>query len=119
MPDIQVSLLAILCATVAGFFISFLWYSPLFGKLWAQEMCAMARPEAAGMQLFKSLALTVSVFLIAFVLSHNIAAWTPSTWGATQFSISKTAQAAQAGLFTWLGFFVSGQFFRVAWERRS
>jgi hypothetical protein len=120
MPDIQVNYLALLVATVAGFFLSFVWYTPLFGKLWAKEMGFDPSEKPATSAFIKSLLLTVlAVFLIAFVLSSNIAAWTPSTWGASNFQISKISQAIQAGVFTWLGFFVSNLLQGVAWEKRS
>lgn len=120
MPEIQINLLAILVATVAGFFLSFVWYTPLFGKVWAKEMGFDHTEEPPAAVLAKSLLLTVlSVFLITFVMNSNIAAWTPSTWGATAFSIGKFEQAMQAGIFTWLGFFVPNLLLGVAWEKRS
>lgn len=120
MPEIQINFLALLVATVAGFFLSFVWYTPLFGKAWAAEMGFDHSEKAPASAMIKSLLLTVfSVFLIAFVLNSNIAAWTPSTWGATAFSIGKFEQAMQAGIFTWLGFFVSNLLLGVAWEKRS
>ena len=120
MPDIQINFIAILVATVAGFFLSFAWYTPLFGKAWAAEMGFDHAEKPPASALIKSLLLTVlSVFLIAFVLNSNIAAWTPSTWGATTFSIGKFEQAMQAGIFTWLGFFIPNLLQGVAWEKRS
>ena len=77
-------------------------------------------PNEEPESLIKSLLLTVlSVFLIAFVLSNNIAAWTPSTWGSNIESLPFYFQALQAALFTWLGYFVSVLFLGVAWEKRS
>jgi hypothetical protein len=38
IPDMQTNYLAVLIATVAGFFLSFIWYSALFGKAWAKEV---------------------------------------------------------------------------------
>jgi hypothetical protein len=120
MPDIQMNYLALLIATVAGFFLSFLWYTPLFGKAWAREMGfdpSATEPAAA---MAKSLLMTViSVFLIAFVLASNIAVWTPSTWGVAAAPLAKYSQALQAGFFTCIGFFVPNLLMGVAWEKRS
>jgi hypothetical protein len=120
MPDIQINFVAILVATVAGFFLSFVWYTPLFGKAWAKEMGFDPNEKPPTATLIKSLLLTViSVFLISLVLSNNIAAWTPSTWGVTGANLPKYAQALQAGFFTWMGFFLSNLLLGVAWEKRS
>jgi Protein of unknown function (DUF1761) len=70
--------------------------------------------------MVKSLLLTVlAVFLIVLVMSNNIAAWTPSSWGIKDVVHVKYSQALQAGGFTWLGFFVSNLLMGVAWEKRS
>jgi Protein of unknown function (DUF1761) len=120
MPDIQMNFVALLIATVVGFFLSFLWYTPLFGKAWAKEMGFEADPKPATGAMMKSLLLTlISVFLIAMVLANNIAVWTPSTWGIKGANIAKEAQALQAAIFTWLGFFVPNLLQGVAWEKRS
>ncbi len=120
MPDIQINFLSLLASTVAGFFLSYVWYTPLFGKVWAKEMgfdASEATPTAA---LIKSLLLTVvSVFLVSMVLANNIAAWTPSTWGIAGANLDKVSQSFQAAFFTWLGFFVSNLLLGVAWEKRS
>ncbi len=120
MPDIQINVLALLVATVAGFFLSFVWYTPLFGKAWAKEMGFdpdHTQPPAA---MVKSLLMTLlSMFLISMVYFNNIAVWTPSTWGIKGAELGKTSQALQAAIFTWLGFFVSNLLLGVAWEKRS
>ena len=120
MPEIQMNYIALLVSVVAGFFLSYVWYTPLFGKVWNQEMGFDASVEPATPALVKSLLLTVlSVFLVAFVLANNIAVWTPSTWGVSQANLPKYEQALQAGFFTWIGFFVSNLLLGVAWEKRS
>ena len=115
MPDIPLNPLALLIATVAGFFLSFVWYTPLFGKAWAEEMGFDPNEVKPAPALIKSLLLTVvSVFLISLVLANNIAAWTPSTWGVTGANLHKVAQALQAAFFTWMGFFLPNQVKKAA-----
>lgn len=105
---------------MAGFFLSYVWYTPLFGKAWAKEMGFDPSEQPATPALIKSLLLTVlSVFLIALVLANNMAVWTPSTWGIAGKDLPKYAQALQAGIFTWMGFFLSNLLLGVAWEKRS
>jgi hypothetical protein len=120
MPDIQINYLSLLIATVAGFFLSYVWYTPLFGKAWAKEMGFDPSHTPAPAAMAKSLLLTLlSMFLITMVLSNNIAAWTPSTWGIKGAELGKVSQAVQAAVFTWMGFFVSNLLQGVAWEKRS
>lgn len=120
MPDIPLNPLALLVATVAGFFLSYFWYTPLFGKAWAKEMGFDPKEVPPTPKLIKSLLLTlVSVFLITLVVANNIAAWTPSTWGITGADIAKPSQALQAAGFTWMGFFLPNLLQGVAWEKRS
>ena len=120
MPDIQLNYMALLVSVVAGFFLSFVWYTPLFGKAWAREMGFDPDATPPTPQLIKSLLLTIlSVFLVTFVLANNMAAWTPSTWGVSGVQIVKYDHALQAAGFTWLGFFVSNLLLGVAWEKRS
>jgi hypothetical protein len=120
MPDIQPNFIALLIATVAGFFLSFVWYSVLFGKAWAKEMGMDPDEKQPTAAMLKSLLLTIlAVFLIVLVMSNNIAAWAPSSWGIKDVVTVKYSQALQAGGFTWLGFFVSNLLMGVAWEKRS
>jgi hypothetical protein len=120
MPNIEINMLALLLSVVAGFFISYLWYTPLFGKIWNREMGFDNTHAPQTSALVKSLLLTVfSVFLIAFVMANNMAAWTPGTWGSSLPPTSPLEQALQAAFFTWIGFFVSNLLLGVAWEKRS
>jgi hypothetical protein len=120
MPDIQTNYLALLIATVAGFFLSFIWYSALFGKAWAKEMGFDPDEKPPTAAMVKSLLLTIlGVFLMAMVLSNNIAAWTPSTWGSALTPLPPYAQALQAAVFTWMGYYLSNLLMGIAWEKRS
>ena len=38
MPEFQINFVAIALAIIANFFLSFVWYTLLFRKSWAQEM---------------------------------------------------------------------------------
>lgn len=118
MPEIDINFFAIAIAVVLGFLLSFVWYTPLFGKAWAKEMGFS--PDEKPKSMVQSLLLTIfSVFLITFVLSNNIAAWTPDTWNSTVPRLPLYAQALQAAFFTWIGYFVLTSLLGVAWEKRS
>jgi hypothetical protein len=120
MPDIQPNLIAILVAVVINFFVSYIWYMPLFGKAWAREMGVPEDRKETGRELAKGLLLTLlSCALMAFVLSSNIAAWTPSTWGSSLPGLPPMAQAFQAAFFTWIGYAVPVLLRSPAWEGKS
>ncbi len=120
MPVIHINYLALLVATVAGFFLSFIWYTPLFGKAWAKEMGFDLSEKPPTPAMVKSLLLTfLGVALIAYVMAFTIAAWTPSTWGVTGAQVSKYWLAFQGAFYTWLGFYVSHLLMGIAWEKRS
>lgn len=108
---------AILVTVVANFILGFLWYTPLFGKIWAREMGFDAGGNATAGQLAKGLIMMViGNFLLAFVFAHNIGAWT-FVPGMDQMPAS--GKILNAAIFTWLGFYVPSDLTTVAWEKRS
>ncbi len=63
MPD--VSLVATLAGTVLGFILGALWYGPLFGKPWMQEMGMTAEELTKGFNPAKAYGLTFLAGLLA------------------------------------------------------
>lgn len=121
MPNIHIHILAIIVAVVANFVLGFLWYTPLFGKIWAKEMGFnrdTEKPQTAVM-VRGMLFMLIGNFLMAWVFAHNIAVWNPVTWGLPPSEMSPAANAWMAAIFTWLGFFVPSDLNTVAWERKS
>ncbi len=121
MENFQINYLAIAISVVATFVFGFIWYTPLFGKVWGKEMgFKMDEPPATSVMI-KGLVLNIiGNFFMAFVFAHNIAAWYPETWGITPAEPSSPgAYAIMAALFTWLGFYLPVDLNLVAWEGRS
>ena len=119
MPEINVSFFAIAVAVVVNFIVSFIWYTPLFGRAWKKAVGLENAPEPTGARLALMLGTNaLALFLIAFILSNNIAAWTPKTWGSTLPGLSAIAQGLSASLFTWIGFFLPVVANTVVWEGR-
>lgn len=122
MDDLNISMLAIGIAVVANFIFGFLWYTPLFGKVWAKEMGFNPNPSVEekkammGLMVKGMMVMVIGNFFLAYVLSHNIAAW-DYVPGMNQ--MSKTGQALNAALFTWLGFFLPTDVGTIFWEKRS
>ncbi|TGK12260.1 DUF1761 domain-containing protein [Leptospira fletcheri] len=118
-PEIHLNYLAILAGVLSNVAIGFLWYGPLFGKMWAAEMGFPQDMKPDQKQMMKSLALMViGSFLTAYVLAHSVDSWRPSSWkvGADQ---SSWTYGFFAALFTWIGFYVPLLFGSVSWEGKS
>jgi hypothetical protein len=115
--EIHINYLAVLVATIAAFIVGFVWYTPLFGKAWAKEMgFDMSRKPTSG-ELTKGMLLNVvGNFLMAYVFAHNNAAWS-FVPGMTELPLA--GKIANAGIFTWLGFYVPQDFSKVAWGGKS
>jgi hypothetical protein len=99
--------------------VGFLWFGPLFGRAWLKHM-GMENVEApGGAAMAQSMAIyAASSLLIAFVLTHSIEIWRPSTWQAGP-DAAPWVFALNGALWTWIGFFLPVQMGRVAWERRG
>ena len=120
MPNIHISYMAIAVAVVAHFVLGFLWYTPLFGKIWAKEMgMSMDQKPPTGLFVRGLVMNLIGNFFMAYCLAHNIAAWNPLTWGNPEPFMTPPMAAANAALFTWLGFFLPTDMNTVAWEGRS
>ncbi len=120
-PIIELNYLAILVAVVANFFLGFIWYTPLFGKLWAKELGLKVDEKPGSGVLIRGMAImVVGNFLMAYVFAHNIAVWNPVTWGLEAAADHSAAMmAGMAAFFTWLGFYLPGDLSRMAWENNS
>ncbi len=117
MEELGINMTAILLAVVANFILGFLWYTPLFGKVWAREMGFDTSVKPTGAQIAKGMIIMViGNFLFAFVFAHNIVAWSfvPGT-----SEMSKPISILNAVGFTWLGFYLPIDLNTVAWENRS
>lgn len=72
-PLMHLSPLALAVATLAFFVFGFLWYTPLFGKVWAKEMgFERDKMNVTTGFMVRSLILNfLGNFLLVFVLAHN------------------------------------------------
>jgi hypothetical protein len=117
MEELGINYVAVLVATVATFFVGYVWYTPLFGKAWARENKIDTSGGATSGQLAKGLIMNIiGCFLMAYVFAHNNAAW---TFVPGMAEMSSGATIANAAIFTWLGFYVPVDMNAVAWEGKS
>jgi hypothetical protein len=117
MEEMNINIVAILIAVVAHFIFGFIWYTPLFGKAWGKEMGfdMTKKPPASAMMKGMGL-MIIGNFLMAWVLSHNIMAW---SYVPGVSEMSPAQNALSAAFFTWLGFFLPMDLNTVAWEMKS
>ena len=111
---LEIKYIAVLVATVANFFIGFLWYTPLFGKAWARELgINVTGPPPPGALAKGMIMGVIGNFFMAYVLAHNNAAW---SFVPGMSEMSTAGIILSAGIFTWLGFYLPVDLNRVAWE---
>lgn len=118
MQQVPVNYLAVLVSGVAAMVLGWLWYGPLFGKLYSRlmgfdNMDPAKRAEMAkGMG--KSYALTfVGSLVTAFVLEHIV------TFAGAYYGLSGVANGLMTGFLCWLGFMAPVTMGNVLWGRQS
>ena len=117
MESIHINIVAVLVATVANFFVGFIWYTPLFGKAWAKENGFDMSVRPAGSVVAKGMIMNaIGNFFLAYVFAHNNMAW---SFVPGMSEMSMPVQLLNAVVFTWLGFYLPVDLNAVAWERKS
>lgn len=115
--ELEINFTAIIVAVIANFILGFIWYTPLFGKIWGREMGYDPNMKPANSEMFKGMAfMLIGNFFFAYVLAHNIAAWN-FVPGVKEMGIA--ANTISAVLFTWLGFYLPGDLGNTVWEKKS
>src|SRR5581483_7963292 len=115
-PTIHLNWLAILVSIVASFAIGGVWYGPLFGKVWSKAMGFTDKPSGA--EIAKGSVINViGLFLMAFVLAHDVQVWRPSSWGLAPDGPAHV-YGFFGGMFIWLGFVVPILLNGPAFERK-
>jgi len=117
MEELKISLTGVLVASIANFFVGFLWFSVLFGKTWAKEMkIDMSQKPTTGFMI-KSLVMNfIGCFFLAYVFAHNNAAWGFVPGMEQMGTVGKIMNSV---IFTWLGFFLIVGLNTVAFEMKS
>jgi hypothetical protein len=107
MAAISLNWLAVGVATLAKFFLGWIWFGPLFGKLWRQLVgMSEARMKAIiGKAIVYDL---VTTFILSTVLAYVVRYAGATFW----------AQGAVIGFLCWLGFIGSTTFAATLYEQR-
>ena len=115
--EMGISMTAILVAVVVNFVLGFVWYTPLFGKIWGREMGYDPNEKPDQSVMLKGMAfMVIGNFFFAYVLAHNMAAW---QYVPGIDEMSATQNVLMAAIFTWLGFYLPGDLGATVWEKKS
>lgn len=117
--ELKVNMAAILVAVVVNFFLGFLWFTVLFGKMWAKEMGydPDVKPDNSNQIMAKGMIfMVIGNFFFAWVFAHNIAAW---MFVPGMKEMGHLSNAIMSAIFTWLGFYFPGHLSATVWERKS
>ncbi|MEK7141583.1 MAG: DUF1761 domain-containing protein [Patescibacteria group bacterium] len=112
---VPVNLIAVFSAAVASMSVGYLWYGPLFGKLWMKEMGMKGTmSEAAILGMAKSYAIMfVGSLVMAYVLAHAI------FFASTYLNMTGLPAGIMSGFWNWLGFVAPVTLGSVLWEGKS
>ena len=116
MSAVPVNYLAILVAAIASMVLGFLWYGPLFGKMWMKWQNFshehVERAKAKGMNKEYAIAF-VAALVMAYVLQHAI------VFAGTYLAMTGLSAGLMSGFFNWLGFVAPVTLGAVLWEGKS
>jgi hypothetical protein len=114
MPfNVTVNFIAVIIASVISFIVGFLWYGPLFGKLWMKlnnlsdkDIKKAKEKGMAGMILLSFIGTLITVYVFAILI------------GALGIGGS-IAGGIQLGFWLWLGFLVATTLLgSVLWDNK-
>jgi hypothetical protein len=115
--ELKINLIAVLVAVVVNFVLGFIWYTPLFGKIWGKEMGFDPNEKPDNKVFIKGLLfMLIGNFLFAWVLAHNMAAW---TFVPEMSAMAPLQTALMSAIFTWLGFYLPGELGNTVWQKHS
>ena len=110
MPlQVSINYLAVLIAAIASMIIGFLWYGPLFGKMWMKLMDIdkkkVDEAKKKGMGRIYTLAF-LTALIMSYVLAHFV-----------DYVEAKTiTDGIILGFWVWIGFLATTQIGSVFWE---
>ena len=109
LQQVSINYLAVLVAAIASMVIGFIWYGPLFGKMWMRMMGfdkkKMDEAKKKGMGKTYALAFLTSL-IMSYVLAHFV----------SYLQAMTIADGAILGFWLWIGFFATTQLGMVMWE---
>ena len=109
---VGVNYLAVLIVALVNFFIGFMWYGPIFGKVWVKAMKFTPSDVKKGKE--KGMAGPMFIVLITSLVTTFILATFVGLAGANSF-----LNGAFVGILVWLGFFLTTSIGSMLWEGKN
>lgn len=113
---VPVNYVAVVAAAVVGMVAGYLWYGPLFGKVWMKEMGFKSdkMEDAAKQGMGKTYGLMfVGLLFMAYILAHA------EVFAGTYMGTKGPVLGLTTGFFNWLGFVVPVSMGTVLWDGKS
>ena len=111
--DVNINYLAVLVAAAASFILGWIWYGPVFGKIW-MELAGITpeKPSTAKMIGISSLGFVGSL-LMSYVLAHAL------IFASAYTKMEGAGAGLMVGFWNWLGFIAPVTAGAVLWEGKS
>ncbi len=113
---VPINYLAVVGAAMVSMFVGYVWYGPLFGKLWMKEMGMSKDKMDKAMKngMGKSYGLMfVGSLVMSFVLAHA------TVFASSYLKVEGVSAGLMSGLWNWLGFIAPVTLGSVLWEGKS
>jgi hypothetical protein len=112
--NIGINLWAVLACGVASMMLGFLWYGPLFSRVWVKEMGWDSNDTQRMEQMKKSASTAypqafIGALLLAYVFAHVLLV----------FQSDSVGMAMQGAFWMWLGFIVPVKYSDKLWGGKS
>ena len=114
--QIPINYLAVGGAAVVSMVIGFLWYGPVFGKMWialsgfTQDQMNAAKKKGMAKQYGL---MFVGSLVMAYVLAHAL------VFSSAYMKVSGVSAGLSVGFWNWLGFIAPVTLGAVLWEGKS
>ena len=110
---VPINYLAVLASAIVMMVLGYLWYGPIFGKMWTELAGLtpekMAAAKAKGMTMSYVIQ-AIGALLTSFVLAHAI------VFAGAYMQISGIAAGLEGAFWNWLGFVAPATVGMVLWE---
>ncbi len=112
---VPVNYLAIFIAAVGSMVIGYLWYGPLFGKMWMKEMGISKEKMTKAMK--KNMATYGLMFVGSLVMALVLARAT--VFASAYLRVNGLSAGLMSGFWNWLGFVAPVTLGSLLWEGKS
>jgi hypothetical protein len=115
--ELKINIVAILVAVAVNVVLGFIWYTPLFGKIWGKEMGYDPNMKPDGKVMAKGMIfMVIGNFSFAWVLAYNLAGW---QYIPGVKEMGPVANAVNSAIFLWVGFYFPVHLNSIVWEKKS